>query len=332
MVSRRRLSRKRDLRAACEWCPGTSRKEACRDGACDNCGFRKFWRPLRDEVVEDERVEVPGRKTRIVSRLRDALSPEVHKLWSTRVAWSAHKSERDDVDVPESAGRSSRAGDDDDDADYEFDDGAAAGSVGGRKRTDLRMYSAQLWEFLDHFEFTFVKYAQHHETLEKQKREHLQLDRTYRPGTLVGDIDFAENYDIIHGREIQSQHWSHKQLTLFISIVSYLVRADFEAKVGKIPKGEKVTVETMGEENSYYQRRNQKPRASKLESSCKARGHSAHFDLHFLVCIHNTSFLRPSGVLRATGARRSRSTHSRMRRERRLRPTARTCAGGTRSA
>ena len=35
---------------------------------------------------------------------------------------------------------------------------------------------------------------------------------------IVVDMDFSENYDIVHKVEIQSEHWSHQQVTLFIVI------------------------------------------------------------------------------------------------------------------
>ena len=43
-------------------------------------------------------------------------------------------------------------------------------------------------------------------------------------------------------------HWSHKQLTLFISIVAYLVSVDFFATTGKLKEGSEVTVEAAGAE------------------------------------------------------------------------------------
>jgi hypothetical protein len=38
---------------------------------------------------------------------------------------------------------------------------------------------------------------------------------------IIVDMDFAENYEIVHKIEIQSQHWSHQQVTLFIVIAHY---------------------------------------------------------------------------------------------------------------
>ena len=35
------------------------------------------------------------------------------------------------------------------------------------------------------------------------------------------DMDFAENYEIVHKVEIQSEHWSHQQVTLYIVITHF---------------------------------------------------------------------------------------------------------------
>ena len=117
------------------------------------------------------------------------------------------------------------------------------GSGGGHRVTDQRVYEAPLWQFLDHCESVFGQYAKHRLALAKQKAAHLKCDRNYRPGTLLSDVDFAENYEIVHALEIQSAHWSHKQLTLFISINSYLVKESWDAEDGALPVGCKVTVE-----------------------------------------------------------------------------------------
>lgn len=113
--------------------------------------------------------------------------------------------------------------------------------------TDQRTYEAPLWQFLDHCEMVLTAYAKHRLTLSQQKAAHLKCDRNYRPGMLISDIDFAENYDIIHALEIQSAHWSHKQLTLFISISSYLIKASWDDNHSALPIGAQVTVEPHGE-------------------------------------------------------------------------------------
>lgn len=35
------------------------------------------------------------------------------------------------------------------------------------------------------------------------------------------DMDFAENYEIVHKVEIQSEHWQHQQVTLYIVIAHF---------------------------------------------------------------------------------------------------------------
>ena len=134
--------------------------------------------------------------------------------------------------------------DDDEEADGASD--ATAGSGDGHRVTDQRTYEAPLWQFLDHCELVFTQYAKHRLTLSQQKAAHLACDRNYRPGMLISDIDFAENYDIIHALEIQSAHWSHKQLTLFISINSYLLKSSWDKEDGAIAPDTHVTVEPNG--------------------------------------------------------------------------------------
>ena len=39
--------------------------------------------------------------------------------------------------------------------------------------------------------------------------------------SIVVDMDFAENYEIVHKVAIQSDHWSHQQVTLYIVIAHF---------------------------------------------------------------------------------------------------------------
>jgi len=61
------------------------------------------------------------------------------------------------------------------------------------------------------------------------------------------DIDFAENHEIVHVWEISSQHWSHDQLTFFVSTSKYLVDADFWKRTGTTAVGQNVICEHSGE-------------------------------------------------------------------------------------
>ena len=35
------------------------------------------------------------------------------------------------------------------------------------------------------------------------------------------DMDFAENSDIVHKVKVQSEHWSHQQVTLYIVVTHF---------------------------------------------------------------------------------------------------------------
>ena len=216
----------------------------CVDGSCGECGFKQLWsHGLRPRVVDDISTTTAG-KTHMESELKSGASDK----WSKATKWSEHKAEREGT-----SNTTSNDADDDDEADSSSD--SMRGSGTGSRVTDQRTYEAPLWQFLDHCEVVFSQYAKHRLTLSQQKASHLKCDRNYRPGTIISDIDFAENYDIIHALEIQSAHWSHKQLTLFISINSYLVAASFNADDGQLAHGTKVTVEPNGKgvvEGSYF--------------------------------------------------------------------------------
>ena len=45
--------------------------------------------------------------------------------------------------------------------------------------------------------------------------------RPAREESICVDMDFAENYEIVHKVEVQSEHWSHQQVTLYIVITHF---------------------------------------------------------------------------------------------------------------
>jgi hypothetical protein len=50
-------------------------------------------------------------------------------------------------------------------------------------------------------------------------------EKNVREESICVDMDFAENYEIIHSIEIQSDHWQHQQVTLYIVITHFKVKA-----------------------------------------------------------------------------------------------------------
>jgi hypothetical protein len=93
---------------------------------------------------------------------------------------------------------------------------------------------------------TLEVYKHHYMIVKKQKAAHEQLERNFQPGQLLIDIDFAENFTIIDGREIQSQYWVSRQVTLFIGITQHLCSAAWADKTSSIEQGTGVTVDCDG--------------------------------------------------------------------------------------
>ena len=60
------------------------------------------------------------------------------------------------------------------------------------------------------------------------------------------DVDWAESYTMIHAREIQSEYWLSKQISLFICIGKMLLRSVWDQVSGKLDVGAEVTVEQSG--------------------------------------------------------------------------------------
>ena len=54
-----------------------------------------------------------------------------------------------------------------------------------------------------------------------QHNQFTTLQKNVPQSWVVLNMDFAENYEIVHKIEIQSEHWSHQQVTLYIVIVHF---------------------------------------------------------------------------------------------------------------
>jgi hypothetical protein len=98
--------------------------------------------------------------------------------------------------------------------------------------------------FLDLFTTALVKYGYHYCILKKQKAAHQQLERNFIPGQLLWDYDFAENFTIINGREIQSAYWVAKQVTMFIGVSQHLCHTAWATVSGKLARGQEVSVQS----------------------------------------------------------------------------------------
>ena len=77
------------------------------------------------------------------------------------------------------------------------------------------------------FETYFIdnlkKYVEHIAILRRQKSAPKEITALMTLQTLLIDIDFAENFNASRMKdEIQSNHWSHTSVTLFICVLNYL--------------------------------------------------------------------------------------------------------------
>ena len=63
-----------------------------------------------------------------------------------------------------------------------------------------------------------------------------------RPGTLTGDVDFAENMKIEEARLVQSEHWHDESCTLFVGIWQWLDVGEWNSETGELEVGDEVTV------------------------------------------------------------------------------------------
>jgi hypothetical protein len=77
---------------------------------------------------------------------------------------------------------------------------------------NLNQHKAHPSKFLDEYFVALNQYKSHYHTLCRQKAAHLQQERNFKPHQLLFDMDFAENFTIILGLEIQSAHWISKQV------------------------------------------------------------------------------------------------------------------------
>jgi hypothetical protein len=95
-----------------------------------------------------------------------------------------------------------------------------------KKRPTLSHQKLPPSEFVSLFASALPDYANHrfiavHQTHEEQalKQKLITLPDDFTP--IVVDMDFSENHEIVHKVEIQSEHWGHQQVTLYIVITHY---------------------------------------------------------------------------------------------------------------
>ena len=82
----------------------------------------------------------------------------------------------------------------------------------------LKVFGTSLMEFAAHM-FIAVHQTHEEQLLKKKLTSLIAFPEETNP--VCVDMDFAENYEIVHKVEVQSEHWSHQQVTLYIVIVHF---------------------------------------------------------------------------------------------------------------
>ena len=95
-----------------------------------------------------------------------------------------------------------------------------------------------LVDFLDTFEAMSEKHAVHCNLVATEQKSQLNYERNVRPLITKRDIDFSENGSIKDKRQAQSQYWVTIQYTLFVSITSWLLAAEWDKIEGALSKGD----------------------------------------------------------------------------------------------
>lgn len=208
-----------------------SRAEACCNGSCPDCGFRKHWTSgLREFFID--RVEEAG-------GMYEDIKEDIPLVMFEMLHWGnyAYRLKEESRNVQgRGRGEQPRA------AVVGADEDEAWEESKKSKELYVQTRSGTLFDFLDEFEPTLIKHVVHRSTLSRQKAGSLAFDRDRRPGDLTADIDYAENFDIEEARQVQSEHWSTNQCTLLMQVWQWLDVPEWNLEVGELVKGAEVTV------------------------------------------------------------------------------------------
>ena len=108
----------------------------------------------------------------------------------------------------------------------------------------VELLQSSVEAYMEHFAI-----AVHQDKYEKLRKEIL-LDSKEEECICV-DMDFAENYEIVHRIEIQSEHWSHSQVTLFIVITHHLEKDNPEGS-SKVVSEAQIFVSEDGSHDTFF--------------------------------------------------------------------------------
>ena len=127
----------------------------------------------------------------------------------------------------------------------------------GNRNLVLATMRGTLVDFLDAYEPKSEKHAIHRNLVATERQAQINYDRNSRPLGVKRDIDYSKNGTIKDTKSIQSQYWHTIPYTLFVSIVSWLLAAEWNKEEGLLKLGNEVTVygEKAGEKvnmNSFW--------------------------------------------------------------------------------
>jgi len=149
----------------CEGAFNSTEKMDCIDGECEECTkLADVWLGIRASIVDVEKTgEGPA-----------VLTPEASPLWLTKIEWQKYKNVK--IQVPGKAER--------------------------KELKHLQMKGTVI-EFLDDFVTRVPKFTSHRYTVEQHRRQALEVERNTTIYDVTMDIDYAQNYTTIEGREVR---------------------------------------------------------------------------------------------------------------------------------
>ena len=87
-----------------------------------------------------------------------------------------------------------------------------------------------------------------HTISDEESDEEPEVKSAAREECICVDMDFAENYEIVHKIEIQSEHWKHQQVTLYIVITHFKSNGQWKSEAH-------IFVSSDGSHDTYFVQR-----------------------------------------------------------------------------
>ena len=120
----------------------------------------------------------------------------------------------------------------------------ADGSGDSAEESDLRhTVTGTLTELLDAAKSVHRGWLPHRFLAVQSKESELELERNLTPGKLAANSDWSENGEIVVRQQMQSEYWSIKYYSLFISITAFLVTSQWIDRESLLNPGDEVTVQ-----------------------------------------------------------------------------------------